>query len=71
VDAAAEGVQAAAMDENKPPAESPRDDDRARFRAALERKARKHVDVAGHAPSAMHPHTAPAKPQKTFRRKSG
>jgi hypothetical protein len=67
VDALSGRVQAAVMSENPTPA----GDDRARFRAALERKSGKHVDPAGRSPNAVHPHTAPAKPQKTFRRKSG
>ena len=50
---------------------TPADDDRARYREALERKSGKHVDQAGRAPGAAHPHTSPAKPMKTFRRKSG
>lgn len=65
-------VQAARMTEDEAAQEAAaKDAARARFRAALERKTGKHVDTAGHNPNARHPHTAPAKPQKTFRRKSG
>lgn len=45
---------------------------RRRFREALDRKkGAHHAGGAGANPNAQHPHTAPAKPQKTFRRKSG
>lgn len=53
------------------PAEDGREDARARFREALDRKAGRHVDAAGRTPQAAHPHTSPAKPQRSFRRKSG
>lgn len=51
---------------------SPEDEQRRRFREALDRKKfAHHAGGAGANPNAQHPHTAPAKPQKTFRRKSG
>jgi hypothetical protein len=49
------------------------DEAREKFRAALERKkgaAHGEAHPRG-GPAAAHPHTAPAKPQRTFRRKSG
>jgi len=51
---------------------SPEDQARRRFREALDKKkfAHRSGQSAG-GPHAQHPHTAPAKPQKTFRRKSG
>jgi hypothetical protein len=58
------------MSEQTPADDAPQDD-KARFRAALDRKAGRHVDAAGRTPQALHPHTSPAKPQKSFRRKSG
>lgn len=46
---------------------------RDKFREALERKRNQHhgSDGAPRNPVEGHPHTAPAKPQRTFRRKSG
>jgi hypothetical protein len=75
MDGTAPPVHPADMSDDTPAPDTPgdvaKDDQRARFRAALDRKAGRHVDQAGHHPAAMHPHTAPAKPQKAFRRKSG
>jgi hypothetical protein len=46
-------------------------DTRQRFREALARK-REREHLGGAAPTAVqHPHAAPAKPNRTFRRKSG
>lgn len=64
--------------EVEPPADlpegtvSPEDEARRRFREALDKKkfAHRSGQSAG-GPHAAHPHTAPAKPQRTFRRKSG
>jgi hypothetical protein len=51
---------------------SPQDEARRRFREALDRKRLgHHSGRSSGGPQAQHPHTAPAKPQKTFRRKSG
>lgn len=51
---------------------TPAEDQRRRFREALDRKKfAHHAGSTGGGPGAQHPHTAPAKPQKTFRRKSG
>jgi hypothetical protein len=51
---------------------SPEDEARRRFREALDKKKFAHRSGQSSAgPGAQHPHTAPAKPQKTFRRKSG
>jgi len=48
------------------------DEARRRFREALEKKKFAHrAGSTGGGPQAQHPHSAPAKPQKTFRRKSG
>lgn len=52
--------------------ETPEDASRRKFREALDRKKYGHRGQGlAHNPAAQHPHTAPAKPQKTFRRKSG
>jgi hypothetical protein len=55
------------------PAPAPDDDMRERFREALARKQGKTGDASanGRTGPVQHPHTAPAKPQRTFRRKSG
>lgn len=50
---------------------SAQDEAKRKFREALDRKSGKHNDTLGHHPTVAHPHTAPAKPQRTFRRKSG
>lgn len=51
---------------------TPEDESRRRFREALEKKKFAHRSGAtSGGPQAQHPHSAPAKPQKTFRRKSG
>ena len=42
-----------------------------RFREALERKQAHHSPSTAADPATRHPHTAPAKPSRTFRRKSG
>lgn len=57
--------------QDKPP--STPEETRRRFREALDRKQVGHHghDAGGSGPAAAHPHTAPAKPQRTFRRKSG
>jgi hypothetical protein len=49
------------------------DDVREKFRQALARKQGRGGDgsAAGRTGPATHPHTAPAKPQRSFRRKSG
>jgi hypothetical protein len=49
------------------------DEAREKFRAALDRKkgGAHGDDHPRGGPAAAHPHTAPAKPQRTFRRKSG
>ena len=53
-------------------AESPADATRRRFREALERKkSGHHGDSGSPDPRPRAPHSAPAKPQRTFRRKSG
>lgn len=51
---------------------TPEDKARRKFREALEKKkfAHRSGSTSG-GPQAQHPHSAPAKPQKTFRRKSG
>lgn len=52
--------------------ESVEDAARRKFREALERKQFGHHGKGGsHDPRANAPHTAPAKPQRAFRRKSG
>jgi len=52
--------------------ESAEDASRRKFREALERKQFGHRGSgSAHDPRAQAPHTAPAKPQRTFRRKSG
>lgn len=51
--------------------ETARDEAKRRFREALDRKQRRNNDPLSHDPVVAHPHTAPAKPQRTFRRKSG
>ena len=53
------------------PQPTERDEVRRKFREALDRKAGKHSDPLAHNPTVAHPHSGPAKPQKTFRRKSG
>lgn len=50
---------------------TPQDEAKRKFREALDRKAGKHSDPASHNPTVAHPHTSPAKPQRSFRRKSG
>lgn len=42
-----------------------------RFREALERKQAHHNPSAAADPATRQPHTAPAKPSRNFRRKSG
>ncbi len=52
--------------------ESEQDSARRKFREALERKKFGHRGQSGSAdPKARAPHSAPAKPQRAFRRKSG
>ena len=52
--------------------ESPADATRRKFREALDRKKFGHHGDSGSAdPRTRAPHSAPAKPQRTFRRKSG
>lgn len=59
-------------DEGTQAGTTPADDARRRFREALDKKKfAHHAGRAGGGPQAQHPHSAPAKPQKTFRRKSG
>ena len=57
-------------------ADTPTGDDqmRERFRAALDRKHAQQAAAGGGSgdqPGGAHPHTGPAKTQRTFRRKSG
>lgn len=53
-------------------AETGEDATRRKFREALERKKAGHHGTSGSAdPHTSAPHTSPAKPQRTFRRKSG
>ncbi|GAB2676625.1 DUF5302 domain-containing protein [Thalassiella azotivora] len=59
------------MSEPKETPTTPAEDARARFREALDRKNGKHADPLAHNPTVAHPHTSPAKPQRSFRRKSG
>ena len=60
------------MTEPEPTTEtSPQDEAKRKFREALDRKNGKHSDPLAHNPTVAHPHSAPAKPQRTFRRKSG
>lgn len=52
--------------------ETPQDQARRRFREALDRKKLGHHGQGRSPdPANQHPHSAPAKPQRTFRRKSG
>ncbi|MFP5347294.1 MAG: DUF5302 domain-containing protein [Actinomycetes bacterium] len=48
-----------------------KEEEKRKFREALDRKQGKHADPLAHNPTVAHPHTGPAKPQRTFRRKSG
>jgi hypothetical protein len=50
---------------------TPQEDAKRRFREALDRKQRRHGGPQSHDPAVAHPHSSPAKPQRTFRRKSG
>ncbi len=52
---------------------TPQDEARRKFREALDRKKSGHHASGGgsHDPAGQHPHSSPAKPQRTFRRKSG
>ena len=51
---------------------TPEEDSRRKFREALEKKKFAHrAGQSAGGPQAAHPHSAPAKPQRTFRRKSG
>ncbi len=51
---------------------TPQDEARRKLREALDRKKFGHRAGGGaHDPAAQHPHSSPAKPQRTFRRKSG
>jgi len=60
------------MSQKKPePAPKVEDEAKRRFREALERKQAHHGPSAAADPTTQHPHTAPAKPSRTFRRKSG
>ncbi len=61
------------MSEPQDKAPATPEETRLRFREALERKQFGHHgrEAAGNGPAGAHPHTAPAKPQRTFRRKSG
>ncbi len=52
--------------------ETSADTARRKFREALDRKKASHHGSSGSAdPHTAAPHTSPAKPQRTFRRKSG
>ena len=55
----------------EPQDSSSREEAKRRFREALDQKQRRHGGPQSHDPAVAHPHTAPAKPQRTFRRKSG
>ena len=45
---------------------------RRKFREALDKKAQEHHGQgSGAGPAATHPHTSPARPRRTFRRKAG
>lgn len=59
------------MSEPEQDSQNAKDETKRRFREALDRKSGKHADPLAHNPTVAHPHTAPAKPQRTFRRKSG
>ena len=51
---------------------TPEEDSRRKFREALEKKKFAHrAGQSAGGPQAAHPHSSPAKPQRTFRRKSG
>jgi hypothetical protein len=68
-ESAAESVDASA---HEPADESALDASRRKFREALERKKFGHHGKDGpRDPRGQAPHTSPAKPQRTFRRKSG
>jgi Family of unknown function (DUF5302) len=55
-----------------PPSDPAADEARRKFREALDRKKFGHHGGGGTAgPQARAPHTSPAKPQRSFRRKSG
>jgi hypothetical protein len=70
---AGESADAAAIPQDLPDdAESEQDAARRRFREALDRKRFGHHGQNVSAdPKARAPHASPAKPQRTFRRKSG
>lgn len=56
----------------QPPSAPPvADEAKRRFREALERKRAHHGPSAPADPTTQQPHTAPAKPSRSFRRKSG
>ena len=61
----------ASNDDHASQDETARDEAKRRFREALDRKQRRRDDAPSHDPVVAHPHTSPAKPQRTFRRKSG
>lgn len=64
--------QASTPDDAPPADETPEEAQRRKFREALERKSFGHHGNGGaHDPRMAAPHSAPAKPQRTFRRKSG
>lgn len=58
-------------DEKPAPPAAVENEAKRRFREALERKQAHHNPSAAADPTTRHPHTAPAKPSRTFRRKSG
>lgn len=60
-------------DGSQRPDDAAPDDLREKFREALARKQGRGAEAGstGRTGPAAHPHTAPAKPQRSFRRKSG
>jgi hypothetical protein len=60
-----------ALPDAEPQAATPQEEAKRRFREALDRKQHRHDGPRSHDPAVSHPHTSPAKPQRTFRRKSG
>ncbi|MBK6869926.1 MAG: DUF5302 domain-containing protein [Kineosporiaceae bacterium] len=67
----ADGTESTEPESTEP--ESTEDAARRKFREALDRKKFGHHghDGGAHDPRSSAPHSSPAKPQRTFRRKSG
>lgn len=67
----ADGTESTEPENSEP--ESTEDAARRKFREALDRKKFGHHghDGGAHDPRSSAPHSSPAKPQRTFRRKSG